>query len=270
MTEIVTSLQNLAVKQVVALQQKKRRDESGLFVVEGVRLVEELLASNWEIEFGLFTEAAAKQQRAAAVIAEANCRCRMTAVSDSVFTKVSETDHPQGILMVARQVTLSLERLLEASQPLIMVIDGVQDPGNMGALLRTADAVGADGVVVTDGSADPYNGKALRASMGSLFHVPLSVGVTRENLLVTLRKTGVRLYATALEQADEYLQANYQGSLAVIFGNEGQGVSEKLLSGAEKNLHIPIYGRAESLNVVVAAAVIMYEAARQRRTVGFL
>lgn len=266
MTEFVTSLQNPTVKLAVSLQHKKRREETGLFVVEGVRQAEEILASNWEIDFGLFTESAAKQERAAKVIAAASRRCRMIGVSDSVFVKASETEQPQGVLLVARQAALPLDHLFELRQPLIVVIDGVQDPGNMGTLLRTADAAGADGVVVTRGSADPYSGKALRASMGSAFHLPLTVGVQHAELIARFKQVGIRVVATALDQAESYLQADYQGPLAIIFGNEGQGVSQELLSVAEKKLCIPIYGLAESLNVAVAAAVVLYEAARQRRT----
>lgn len=266
MTEVVTSLQNPVVKSAVALQQKKRRDESGLFVAEGVRLAEELIQANWEMEFGLFTGAALQHERSGRVIAEAASRCRMVQVSEPVFAKAAETEHPQGILIAARQRIMPLGQLLTAKFPLLAVIDGVQDPGNLGTLVRTADAAGVDGIIVTQGAADPYSGKALRASMGSLFHLPLAIGAQRKEFSSALRQAGVRLFATALEGGSSYLAADYEGALAIVFGNEGQGVSAELLASADKRLFIPIYGRAESLNVAAAAAVILYEAARQRRS----
>ena len=268
MTETISSLQNPLVKQIVALQQKKRREQNGLFVVEGVRLSEELLASGWEIEFGFFTETAVHQERAGSLVEVASQRCRMLQVSEVVFAKVAETDQPQGILFVARQVTGSIQELVRRDRPLLVVLDTIQDPGNLGALLRTADAVGADGVIVTEGSTDPFGGKALRASMGSVFHLPLVVGISHAELLASMRTNDVRMLATALEGASSYLDADYSSALAVIFGNEGKGIAPLLLENAEQKLSIPMYGQAESLNVAAAAAVILYEAARQRRGPG--
>jgi TrmH family RNA methyltransferase len=264
MTETVTSLQNSAVKLATALQQKKRREESGLFVVEGVRLCEELLASGWEIKFGFFTESAKRQERAAQLIQAASGRCLMTQVSEAVLAKMAETEQPQGVLFVARQAVVPLEQLLSIENQLFVVVDGVQDPGNLGTLLRTADAAGANAVIVVAGSADPFSGKALRASMGSSFHLPLAVGISHADLLAAFGEAKIRVFATALEDATCYVAEDFRGSLAIVFGNEGKGVSAEVLAHAERKLFIPIYGQAESLNVGAAAAVILYEAARQR------
>ena len=265
MAETIRSPQNPAVKLAVALKQKKRRDELGLFMVEGVRLCEELLASGWDLELGLYTESAAAQPRAAAAIAAAARRCRMLPVSDAVLAKAAETENPQGVLLIARQAAGGLSRLLETAGGLIVIIDGVQDPGNMGTLLRTADAAGADGVIVLAGAADPFCGKALRASMGSVFHLPLVTSVGTDECIAGLRQRRIRLAATALEGAVCYLEADLTGPLAVAFGNEGNGVSQELLAQAELKICIPIYGQAESLNVAAAAAVILYEAVRRRQ-----
>jgi TrmH family RNA methyltransferase len=189
----------------------------------------------------------------------------MTQVSEAVFAKVAETEQPQGVLLIARQAAVPLNQLLSGANQLFVVVDGVQDPGNMGTLLRTADAAGADAVIVIEGSADPFSGKALRASMGSIFHLPLAIGTSHADLLAGFGQAKIRLLATALEAASCYLEADFHGSLAVVFGNEGKGVSTELLVCADQKLFIPIYGQAESLNVAAAAAVILYEAARQRR-----
>ena len=266
MTEVVSSLQNPLIKTAVSLHQKKRRDESGLFLAEGVRLAEELVYAGWKLEFGLYTEAALKHDRANRAIAAAAERCRMVLVSEQVFAKAAETEQPQGILIAAYQNTARLDELLSIKQPLLALIDGIQDPGNLGTLLRTADAAGVDGVIVTRGSVDPYSGKVLRASMGSMFHLPVVLGVSLQELSAAIRQADIQLFATALENASSYLDADYRGGRIIIFGNEGQGVSTELLTRADKKLFIPIYGRAESLNVAAAAAVILYEAARQRRS----
>lgn len=267
MTEIITSPQNPAVKLAASLHQKKHRDETGLFLVEGIRAAEELLrASGWTMEFGLYTEAAMKQERAAKVIASASQRCRLIQVSEAVFGKAAETENPQGVMFVVKRREIALNDLLTINKrPLLVVLDSIQDPGNIGTLLRTADAAGADGVIITSGSADPFSGKAQRAGMGSIFHLPVVVEAVQDELLNRLAEHKISLIATALEaDSMSYLDANYRQSTAVAFGNEGKGITIQLLTKAEKKVSIPIYGKAESLNVAAAAAVILFEAARQR------
>jgi TrmH family RNA methyltransferase len=266
MRETVTSLHNQLVKTAASLRQKKYRDELGLFVVEGVRLVEDLTGAGWPAEFCLFTAAAAANPRAAKVLsALADGGCRLVEVTEAVYGKATDTEEPQGIMVVAGKRPVSLADILARPAPLIAVLDDIRDPGNAGTVVRTAAAAGCSGVVLLKGCADLYAGKTVRATMGALFTLPVVDGQDRQEFLDTLAKAGIPLVATALEGAKPYFEGDLSGPAAIVFGNEGRGVSAELLTAAASRLFIPLYGRVESLNVAAAAAVILYEAARQRR-----
>lgn len=258
-------MQNKLIRQAASLKQRKYRDELGLFAVEGVRLCEAFAASDWQSETCLFTAEAAASSRVAdllAVLAAKNCR--MALVSESMFTKISDTEQPQGVMVLAVKKPCGLADMLTAGQPLIVIADGLQDPGNVGTLIRNAEATGCSGVILTQGSVDLYAGKTVRATMGSLFCLPVMAGVSRAELLTALEASQVKLTATTLEAASVYYQADLTGPLAIAFGNEGRGLSNELLTAASSRIFIPMYGRGESLNVAAASAVILYEAARQR------
>jgi TrmH family RNA methyltransferase len=266
MIEIITSPQNKLIKQAAALKQKKHREELGLFMVEGVRLCEDFAASDWLGEICLFTREAAKNSRVEAVLAALAAKnCRLAEVPAAIYDKVTDTEQPQGIMVLAAKRRFTFDEMLSKRRaPLIAVLDGIQDPGNVGAMIRTADAVGCSGVVLTTGCADLFAGKTVRATMGSLFHLPIIDGFSRNELLRALTLAGTPLLATALESAQIYHRTDLTGPVAIAFGNEGAGMSQELLDGSALRLYIPIYGAAESLNVATAAAVVLYEAARQR------
>lgn len=265
--ESVTSPQNPLIKQIAALRQKKQRDGLGLFVVEGVRLCEDFVASDWKGDVCLFTPEAAVSPRVDKLLAAfASKGCRLVQVPEAIFAKAADTEMPQGILVVAAKRRFTFSDVLPPDlPPLIAVLDGVQDPGNAGVLIRTADAAGCSGVILTRGCADLFAAKTVRSTMGSLFHLPVLAGIAHSELAAALAAAAVPIAATALEAAVPYHDADLTGPLAIVFGNEGQGVTPDLLAAAGCRLVIPLYGRAESLNVATAAAVILFEAARQRR-----
>jgi len=264
--ETITSPQNNLIKQIAALKQKKQRDDQGLFVVEGVRLCEDFAASDWQGEVCLFTAEAADSPRGGKLLRSLSTKgYRLVQVTEGVYDKVTDTQKPQGILIVAAKRHFNFPDLLPADlPPLIAVLDGIQDPGNAGVLIRTADAAGCSGVIMTSGCADLFAGKTVRATMGSLFHLPVLTGLSHNEILTVLAAAAIPLAATALESAVVYHTAALTGPLAIAFGNEGQGVNPGFLEAAGCRLVIPIYGQAESLNVATAAAVILFEAARQR------
>ncbi len=267
MIEIITSPQNQLVKTAAALRQKKYRDELGLCAVEGVRLAEELIAAGWPAEICIFTAVAAGKPRAAKILGLlAERRCRLAQVPDTVYAKITDTQEPQGIMLIVppRKAAIS-DILTRPGAPLIAVLDGVQDPGNAGTAIRVADAAGCSGVILLKGCADLHAGKTIRATMGSLFHLPVVEDLTRRELVAALAAAGIPLAAATLDGATAYTAADLTGPVAVVFGNEGQGVSGELVTAAAARIAVPIYGKAESLNVASAAAVILYEAARQRR-----
>lgn len=266
MREQIDSLANRKIKLAASLHSRKHREKEGLFLAEGIRLAEMAAEADWEISFCLCTKALSSQQRGSELLKKLELRgVPVYETAENIYGKASGTDAPQGILLVMKQQKSCLTEWQAAENPLYVVLDGVQDPGNAGTIIRTADAAGADGVILLKGSADIFNEKTVRATMGSLFHLPICTDVTQEGLQAFLKEQAVSLYATALDEtAGPYFQQDFKNRCAIAFGNEGNGVSRELLKNARKT-YIPMYGAAESLNVGVSAAVVLYEAARQRR-----
>ncbi|UOR11977.1 TrmH family RNA methyltransferase [Halobacillus amylolyticus] len=241
---MLTSVNNPKVKEWKKLHKRKYRDKSGTFLVEGLHLVEEVLKSEWKVLEILIRDGENFDLK---------LNEQVTIVNEQVFNAVSQTQTPQGIAAV-------VERKTNQYQPaaLTLLVDSVQDPGNLGTLIRTADAAGFDHVVIGEGSVDPFNEKTVRSTQGSLFHIPVFQG-NLESFVDKLKATGVTVLASALEKnATPYKQLSKHDRTALIVGNEGQGIRGELLSYADQRVYIPIYGQAESLNVAIAAAILMY------------
>ncbi|CVK17394.1 TrmH family RNA methyltransferase [Sporomusa sphaeroides] len=269
MSEFISSPANRLIKEVVSLKQKKYRDSLGLFIAEGVRLIEECAVAGWSVATCIYTEAAAARDRTRSLIERLEkLNCQLAVVPDSLYNKISDTEQPQGIMVIVKKRQATLESMVAAGEnpPLVVVLDGIQDPGNVGTIIRTADAAGCTGVIALKGSADIYAGKTVRASMGSLFHLPVVEGITSLELITWLQRCRVRLLATSLQQSELYYRTRLACPVAIVLGNEGQGVSPELLEAADSCVNIPLIGQAESLNVAVAAGIILYEAVRQRST----
>lgn len=269
MSEYISSVTNKLIKEIASLKQRKYRDKFGMFLAEGVRLVEECANACWPVAICIYTEEAAVHERAKAIIDQLSAtNCRMVMVSEDIYNKISDTEQPQGIMVVVKKRQVSFEQILVSTdkQPLLVVLDGIQDPGNAGTIIRTADAAGCVGVIVLKGSADIYAGKTVRATMGSLFHMPVMEGMSPAELILKLKQANIKLLATCLQQSEVYYQTNFNCPAAIVLGNEGQGISHELIHAADACLHIPLVGHAESLNVAVAAGVVLYEAVRQRST----
>ncbi len=257
----ITGLQNPVVKAAAELKQKKYRQQQGLFLAEGLRTVEE--AVRYGRVQSIFYKAV-EDERTRSVLEEAAAKnVKLICVSEGVMKKIADTETPQGVLAVCEMPACSVEELL-ATGKMLLVLDRVGDPGNIGTMLRTADAAGLGGLVLLKGSADIYAPKTVRASMGSLFHLPVIGGVSEAELISSARKAGYELLVTCLDGADNLYKADLRGRLAFVMGNEANGVTESLLAAADKRVFIPMQGRAESLNVAMAAGVVMFEALRQR------
>lgn len=194
--------------------------------------------------------------------------CRYEVVDDRLFVKMCDTQTPQGILTVARMPHYTREELLEGTDvPLLLLLEDVQDPGNVGTILRTAEAAGVSGVFLSGKCADLFQPKVIRATMGSVFRVPFRVEQDLCGTAAWLREKGVRLYAAALEGSESFFYNAYTEPCAFLIGNEGNGLSAELLQTADQRVRIPMSGRVESLNAAVAAAVFLYEAKRQRNII---
>ncbi|UZE45915.1 TrmH family RNA methyltransferase [Selenomonas sputigena] len=265
--EKIESAQNKRIKWIASLKNARRRREEGVVVAEGVRLVEMAAEAGWTTRFCLVTAEAAREERAERILARlASLGCPLAEVTPEVYKKASDTDAPQGILLVLEERGASLAALAMRQEMHVVVLDGVQDPGNAGTIVRTADAAGAEAVVCLEDTIDVFSAKAVRASMGSVFHVPVVRNVSRTALCEFLQQGRVRLLAADLDEAAQpYYAADYSGRIALAFGNEGNGVSDEVRRMAEAKLFIPMFGKAESLNVATAAALVLYEAAGVRR-----
>lgn len=266
MTEHVTSPHNQFLKLAASLKRKKYRDELSLFLVEGVRLVEEAAAANWIVETCIYTLEAVEQERVQEILSRLEVKgCRLLQVPNSLFDKIAETQEPQGIMAIVRKHTYSFGDVLSKGKPFLVVLDEVQDPGNVGTVIRTAAAAGCTGLVLTKGCADVFASKVVRASMGSIFHVPIFEGLTPQEVADYCNEHGIVMLSTSLQSSQVYFTVDLTTAVAIVFGNEGNGVSQTLLEHAQQRLYIPLLGQVESLNVAASAAVILYEAVRQRQ-----
>ena len=251
MKEILSS-KNPLVKEIKKLHKKKERDEKKQYVIEGFHLIEEAKNSGAIIEWILFN------QRGQAEWANWLETCdpeKLIFVSDEVLNSLSDLPTPQGILAVINKN--EADHLAEFRGGWLL-LDNVQDPGNVGTMIRTADAAGLAGVIIGEGTADIYSTKVLRAMQGSNYHLPVIHG-NLADILQQFIQNQIPIYGTELnEQAVDYLKVNKAENYGLIMGNEGQGVSATLLAQTTQNIYIPIRGQAESLNVAVAAGILMY------------
>ncbi|AST92803.1 MULTISPECIES: TrmH family RNA methyltransferase [Sutcliffiella] len=245
----IDSVKNPKVKQWKKLHKKKEREIAKTFLIEGFHLVEEALKVDGLVEEIIISE----NENIPANWKIDNATWYI--VSDDVLKAISETETPQGVSAVCQFQSNNESMLTKSSK--VLMLDNVQDPGNVGTMIRTAEAAGIDTIVLGDGTADLYNGKVVRATQGAIFHVP----IIRENLQTWIEKCkeiGIPVYGTALENGMPYTDVKPTTSFALLVGNEGQGVAKEYLSKTDKNLYIPIYGKSESLNVGIAAGILMY------------
>ncbi|GGA48225.1 TrmH family RNA methyltransferase [Paenibacillus physcomitrellae] len=258
----IESTQNSRVKEWSSLLEKKHRDKHRKFIVEGVHLVQEALKAHADIECVAFSLERGIPSELARAAAD-SLGVEWIGVSEAVIAKCTDTKTPQPVFAVIRKENVPPARLFEQPDSLVVVLDGVQDPGNVGTIIRSADAVGAAGVVIGRGSADVYGPKVIRSTMGSLFHLPIVEGDLKE-LLPQAKERGVRIAGTSLQSARSCYEYDFTGAKWLVFGSEGGGLSKDTLALLDDAVIIPMKGRAESLNVAMAASVLLFEASRQR------
>ena len=257
---MITSASNNRIKEILNLKKKpKARRESGLFIIEGPRMAEETPEELLESIY--VSESFLKKEIQSPLLEKHDYEI----VSDKVFSQLSDTVTPQGILCVVRQPKYTLEEITKGEAPLLLVLENLQDPGNLGTIVRTGEGAGVSGILLTKDAVDMYNPKVVRSTMGAIYRVPFLYMENIEIILQQLRQKNITTYAAHLEKSESYDSYNYNRGTAFIIGNEGNGLSENALKNAEKRLFIPMCGQVESLNAAVAASLLMYEAARQRR-----
>lgn len=253
---------NKQVKELVTWNRKsKARKEDGVFLVEGTKMF--LEADNKRIRNIYVSES---------FFANEECRQKMDeigyeTVPEETFKKISDTMTPQGILCVMERIEYTLEDLLAKENPTLMVLEDLQDPGNLGTIMRTGEGAGTDGVILSKGCVDIYNPKTIRSTMGSLYRVPFLYVEDLAQTIADLKAKGITFYAAHLKGERFYDEFDFtkEGGCAFLIGNEGNGLKDETADLADTYLKIPMEGKLESLNAAVASAILMYEAYRQKR-----
>jgi len=256
--QFISSLQNQKVKQLVLLQQKSsERRQSDLFVVEGLRELRHCVSKGYEIESLFFCQQLLTEQ-----IDDLRAE-QIYEVTPQVYEKIAYRGSTEGVMAVMRMKHLRLEDLQLREQPLIVVLESVEKPGNLGAVLRSADAAGADAVVVCDPLTDLYNPNLIRASIGALFTVP-TVATDSATCIQFLKQRGIRILTAQLQDSELYYDTDMRCGTAIVMGTEATGLTNQWREAADAHIRIPMCGRLDSLNVSVSAAILLFEAVRQR------
>lgn len=258
----ITGVQNPLVKAAAELKQKKHRQKNRLFLAEGLRTVEEAVRFNAAVT--IFYLPIDDERTRNLLEKAAEQQVKLVCVNETVMKKIADTETPQGIIAICKIEGYSLENIF-AQGRMILVLDRICDPGNLGTILRTADAAGIGGVVLLKGCTDIYAPKTVRSSMGSIFHIPVLDGFDEYEIIDSAKKAGYSLLVTCLDGAENLYKADLSGRIAFVMGNEANGVSDTLLNAASKRVFIPMEGNAESLNVAMAAGIVMFEALRRRQ-----
>ncbi len=263
--ERISSLQNPRVKHLVKLRDRRHRDKSGTFLIEGYRELSRSLARDVRVQEVYFAPEwfLGQNERPLLEQAAAGGACLFELTKDA-FRKCSYRDRPDGLLAVADQWETDLDQLHLGPAPLLLVCERIEKPGNLGTLLRGADAAGADAVIVCDPVTDIFNPNVVRASTGVLFSVPVVV-TDRERLISFLRSRGIRTVATTPDTETLYTDTDLRGPIALLLGSEQYGLTSEWLAAADVKVRIPMAGQADSLNVAMAAMITLFEAVRQRR-----
>lgn len=260
------SKQNPRVKYLRRLGDRRFREREEKFFAEGIRFVEEALSSTWPVEMVVYGPKIIEVPRGQNILEIAAGKgVGLVELEESLFRELAGTDNPQGILAVVQCPPLSLAQIRLQEPALLVLVDGVQDPGNLGAIVRSADAAGAGGVILLKGTTDIYNPKASRATMGSIFHVPVIQNLAPDDIVTYLNSKGIKLVAGDSRGEKEVFRCDLTVPCALLVGSEAEGVRAGILKTVSELARIPMPGRAESLNVAVSASILLYEALRQRQ-----
>jgi len=259
---LVTSPQNSLVKDLRRSFSQAERTDDGYCAIEGLRILEEAIRSGLRIKAVFFSQSG--QQRAAGLLPQIGSHTETLLLPDEVFQSAVNTETPQGVAALVKLKDLSLQDMLRSPNLLLLGAAGIQDPGNLGTMIRSAEAFGASGVLALEKTVAAINPKVIRASAGSIFRLPV-VKTSFEDVSASLRSAGVRIAATSSHKGMPLDEVDLTGPVAVFVGSEGAGVPKNVLAEADEMIAIPHSPRVESLNAGIAASIILYEATRQRR-----
>lgn len=255
----INSIQNPFIKNLLKIQEKSReRKKQGIFLIEGKREIELAVKGGFEITSLLFLSTAKND-----ILLTDFQDIEHILITQEVYDKLAYRNSTEGMLAIAKTKSLSLADIKLSENCLILIAESIEKPGNIGALLRTADAANIDAVLIADAKSDVYNPNAIRSSVGGVFTNQIAVATSKE-IIDFLQSKNITLYAATLQNSNGYHQENYTKSTAIVVGSEDKGLSEIWRTNATKNIHIPMQGIIDSMNVSVAAAILLFEAKRQR------
>lgn len=262
----ITSLQNLCIKELVQLKEKSRlRKQTQTFLIEGLREISLAIKGNYPIETILAATSIINNEEIEKLINSVNYAIEVIEISNDVYQKLALRESTEGILAIAKSKDLSLKLIkFKNKNPLILVAEAPEKPGNIGALLRTADAAGIDAVLIANPKTDIYNPNIIRASIGCVFTTQIATGTTSE-IISFLNEHHINMYGAALTASVEYQTIDYTQPSAIIVGTEATGLTDEWLQNTSKNIIIPMRGAIDSMNVSVSAAILLFEAVRQRQ-----
>ncbi len=256
----ITSTQNPKIKNVIALEKPRERKKQCLFVIEGVKEIKLALDAGYKIGNLFFCEDIISRNELTRLGADDKL---LIPVSKDVFDKVAVRENSGGVLAVAEQKTHRLEQIVLSKNPLLLILESVEKPGNLGAILRTADAAGVDAVIICDPQTDFYNPNVIRSSIGCVFTKQIASASSTETI-AWLKKNGISIYCTYLKASQPYHLVDYKKPSAIVMGTEATGLSDEWVRSSTANIIIPMAGAIDSMNVSTAAAVVVFEAKRQR------
>lgn len=259
--QTITSKDNVLIKHIRKLKDKKYRDESNEYVVEGVKLVEEAVKENAKIKQIIVCEDTTRTYEIPTHIMLEIARYECISVSNKIFNIITQVTNPQGIMAIIEKNAQDAQ--IDYSQDIIVVLDDVQDPGNLGTILRTVDSIGLNQIIVSKGTADAFNSKVVRSTMGAIFRIKIIEVENLAQAIKEMRKHHFKLMVTSLQTKNSIYDIDFNKKIIVI-GNEANGVSKEIQDMADEKAKIPMLGRTESLNASVAAGVVMYEYVRQK------
>lgn len=261
----ISSLQNPLVKKVLVLKEKSReRKKTGFFILEGVRELQLALKGGYEIETIFFYKNIISEKDIVDQLQDFGLNPQIIEISKDVYQKIAYRETTEGTIAIVKSRLHSLENLIfKKNNPLILVVEAPEKPGNIGALLRTADAANLDGVIIANPKTDLYNPNIIRSSIGCVFTNRIATGSTEE-IIEFLKKKNIALYCAALSASKNYTEVDFNKAAAIVVGTESTGLTQEWLSNSTQNIIIPMQGKIDSMNVSVSAAILIFEAIRQR------
>lgn len=259
--QFITSKENTLIKHICKLKEKKYRNKYNEYIIEGAKIIKEAIEENVKIKYIVLSKQAKTSELITKYLGKYLEQNEYVQVPDNIFKSISNVEQPQGVLAIIEKNNIDVK--IDFSEDIILALDDIQDPGNLGTIIRTADSVNLKQILISKGTADPYNSKVIRSTMGAIFRVKIIECENLCNTLIQAKNSNYKILATSLETPKSIYNINFKRKVIVI-GNEANGVSKDILKITDEKAIIPMLGKTESLNASVATGVILYEYVRQK------